>query len=181
MICEAHSRPFAKYLAFLSAAVLIAIGLHIFGNPDSMSHGRMRLSGTALKIQAVLFAAMLVAGGIACARQGWKRMSSTGPVVRIDEEGIYWSHWSSVPIPWSNIERALVGTETAVPYLKLYLRDPAISLPDNNRMAFEARARRSALHEDLYLAFAGLLVDREKLARTVHWHLAGKHHSQVSE
>ncbi len=180
MICEAYSRPFAKYLAFLSAVVLIALGLHIFGNPESMSHGRMKLSGTALKIQAVLFAAFLVATGIACARLGWKRMNSTGPVVRIDEAGIYWSQWSSVPIPWSNIERALVGTETAVPYLKLYLRDPAISVPDDKRMAFEARARRSALHEDLYLAFAGLLVDREKLAKTVNWYLADKHRSKVA-
>lgn len=179
MICEANSRPFAKYLAFILAIVLIVIGLHILDNPESVGRGRMRLSGAALQVQAVLFASFFIAIGIACARQGWKRIKSTDPVVRIDEQGIYWSQWSSAPIPWSNIERVLVGTETAVPYLKLYLRDPAISLPDDKRVAFEARARRSALHEDLYLAFAGLLVDREKLAQTVHWHLAGKHHSQV--
>jgi len=177
MVFEARYKPTKVFGLIILGLVFAALGWWMAQRLDGAFADSVKIEGVAAILGVSDNAVghgigwMCALMGIAALPVAFKRLSFNGPVIRIDQRGIYWHRWSEKPIPWSNIASYRPYCIHRQKMVGLTLRDPS---RDRSTSLLGKMARFNAMTGFGHVALSVQSTDKsfDEMLKAIEYHSA---------
>jgi hypothetical protein len=177
MIFEAHYSKWRLAMLALLSLGFAALGMWMISQvaSDFEGSGARKIAGLAslfgveTATMGHIIGWLCIAIGALALLVSLRNMFHKGPVIRVDQQGIFWHRWSETPIPWSNIAQLSPYTISSQKMVGITLVDRALS-PSRGLTGKFGSANKALGYGDLALTLQGTDGEYEALlAALVHF------------